>query len=84
MYGFAMAAVPPAVVDSGSVIEPMSDQLFPIINAADVERSLAFWRDLLGGIVAFAWPGPDGAPIYVVWTSAGRTSPGCSTPMATR
>jgi len=40
-------------------------QLFPIINAADVARSLAFWRDLMGGTVAFEWPGPDGTPMYV-------------------
>jgi lactoylglutathione lyase len=40
-------------------------QLFPIINAADVPRSLAFWRDLMGATVAFEWPGPDGAPVYV-------------------
>ena len=43
----------------------MSDQLFPIINAADVNRSVHFWRDLLGGVVAFEWPGPDGQPAYV-------------------
>jgi lactoylglutathione lyase len=40
-------------------------QLFPIINAADVGRSLAFWRDLMGATVAFEWPGPDGTPVYV-------------------
>jgi lactoylglutathione lyase len=40
-------------------------QLFPIINAADVARSLAFWRDLIGATVAFEWPAPDGAPVYV-------------------
>ncbi len=43
----------------------MISQLFPIINAVDVPRSLAFWRDLLGGTVAFEWPGPEGAPVYV-------------------
>jgi catechol 2,3-dioxygenase-like lactoylglutathione lyase family enzyme len=41
------------------------DQLFPILDVADVERSLRFWRDQLGGMVAFEWPGPDGRPIYV-------------------
>jgi lactoylglutathione lyase len=45
--------------------ERVIDQLFPIINAVDVGRSLAFWRDLLGGTVAFEWPGPDGQPVYV-------------------
>ncbi len=43
----------------------MIDQLFPIINAVDVRRSLGFWVDLLGGTVAFEWPGPDGEPDYV-------------------
>jgi lactoylglutathione lyase len=41
------------------------DQLFPIIAAADVERSLGFWRDQLGGVAAFSWPGSDGAPDHV-------------------
>ena len=43
----------------------MIDQLFPILNVADVGRSLEFWRDTLGGTIAFEWPGPDGAPVYV-------------------
>jgi lactoylglutathione lyase len=43
----------------------MIDQLFPILNVADVGRSLEFWRDTLGGTIAFEWPGPDGAPDYV-------------------
>jgi lactoylglutathione lyase len=43
----------------------MIDQLFPILNVADVRRSLEFWRDTLGGTIAFEWPGPDGAPVYV-------------------
>lgn len=43
----------------------MIDQLFPILDVADVERSLRFWRDELGGTVAFEWPGPDGRPVYV-------------------
>ena len=43
----------------------MIDQVFPILSTADVSRSLTFWRDLMGGAVAFEWPGPDGAPAYV-------------------
>lgn len=43
----------------------MADQLFPILEAADIERSLRFWRDGLGGVVAFSWPGADGRPVYV-------------------
>ena len=42
----------------------MIDQLFPILEVADVRRSLAFWCDLMGGRVSFTWPGPDGAPAY--------------------
>ena len=43
----------------------MIDRLFPILNVVDVERSLVFWRDQMGGRVTFSWPGPDGAPVYV-------------------
>ena len=43
----------------------MIEQLFPILDVADVQRSLRFWRDQLGGVVAFEWPGPDGQPVYV-------------------
>jgi lactoylglutathione lyase len=43
----------------------MADQVFPILNVQDVSRSLAFWRDLIGGVVAFEWPEPDGQPAYV-------------------
>jgi lactoylglutathione lyase len=43
----------------------MIDQVFPILSTTDVSRSLGFWRDLLGGTVAFEWPGPDCEPVYV-------------------
>jgi catechol 2,3-dioxygenase-like lactoylglutathione lyase family enzyme len=43
----------------------MIDQAFPIISTTDLGRALAFWRDGLGGRVAFEWPGPDGQPVYV-------------------
>jgi lactoylglutathione lyase len=43
----------------------MADQVFPILEAADIERSLRFWRDGIGGVVAFSWPGPAGEPAYV-------------------
>ena len=42
----------------------MATDLFPIISTADVERSLRFYRDLLGGTVSFQYPGPDGAIAY--------------------
>jgi uncharacterized glyoxalase superfamily protein PhnB len=43
----------------------MVTELFPIITTTDMGRSLAFWRDLLGGRVVYEFPGPDGAPVYV-------------------
>lgn len=42
----------------------MIDQLFPILEVTDLPRSLAFWRDQMGGRVSFTWPGPDGEPAY--------------------
>jgi predicted enzyme related to lactoylglutathione lyase len=36
---------------------------FPILSVADLERSLGFYRDLLGGIVDYAFP--DDAPQFV-------------------
>jgi lactoylglutathione lyase len=43
----------------------MISELFPIISTPDIERSLGFYRDLLGGRVTFSFPGEDGAPAYV-------------------
>jgi lactoylglutathione lyase len=43
----------------------MATQLFPILATPDLQRSLAFYRDLLGGRVSYEFPGPDGAPAYV-------------------
>lgn len=43
----------------------MDDELFPIISTTDLQRSLGFYRDLLGGTVAFQFPDPDGAVVYV-------------------
>ena len=37
---------------------------FPILSTPDIERSLTFWRDLLGGQVYFSFP-DDGPPGYV-------------------
>ena len=57
----------------------MADELFPIIEARDVERSLGFWRDLLGGQVTSTFPGEDGS---VVFTSVqlGRSAIGIGGP----
>ena len=39
-------------------------ELFPILETRDLARSLAFYRDLLGGIVAYEFRGPDGDVVY--------------------
>jgi len=43
----------------------MISELFPIISTPNIERSLGFYRDLLGGTVTFSFPGDDGKPVYV-------------------
>ena len=43
----------------------MVTALFPIISTRDLEASLGFYRDLLGGTVSYEFPGPDGKPAYV-------------------
>ena len=43
----------------------MITQLFPIISTTELERALAFYRDLLGGTVTYEFTGPDGLPGYV-------------------
>jgi lactoylglutathione lyase len=45
--------------------EPMITSLFPILATPDLDRALRFYRDLLGGTVAYEFPGPDGVPAYV-------------------
>ena len=37
---------------------------FPIVTTPDLERALAFYRDLLGGRVVYAFP-PEGPPAFV-------------------
>ena len=43
----------------------MFTELFPILATTDMPRALGFYRDLLGGLVNYEFPGPDGAPAYV-------------------
>jgi lactoylglutathione lyase len=43
----------------------MITSLFPILATRDMERTLGFYRDLLGGTVTYEFPGPDGKPAYV-------------------
>jgi lactoylglutathione lyase len=40
-------------------------QLFPILTTPDLDGALRFYRDLLGGVVTYTFPGPEGAPAYV-------------------
>jgi lactoylglutathione lyase len=42
----------------------MATELFPIIETADLRRSLEFYCDLLGGSVSYEFPGPDGELVY--------------------
>lgn len=46
----------------------MISDAFPILTTADVERSLAFYRDLLGYEVTYRFP-PQGPPDYVAIVS---------------
>ena len=43
----------------------MFSELFPIVLTTDMAAALAFYRDQLGGVVSFEYPGPDGGPAYV-------------------
>jgi lactoylglutathione lyase len=42
----------------------MFNEIFPILSTPDLARSLAFYRDLLGGDVTYRFP-PEGEPAYV-------------------
>jgi lactoylglutathione lyase len=43
----------------------MFKTLFPILTTRDLAAALGFYRDLLGGTVAYEFAGPDGEPAYV-------------------
>ena len=47
----------------------MVQDSFPILSVADLGRAQAFYRDLLGGTVGYAFP-PEGEPQFVTSTSA--------------
>jgi len=42
----------------------MIEELFPILSTPDLPRALAFYRDLLGGVVTYQFPA-EGDPGYV-------------------
>ncbi|WP_328850330.1 VOC family protein [Micromonospora globbae] len=43
---------------------PLTEELFPILTTADLPAALAFYRDLLGGMVTYRFP-EAGEPAYV-------------------
>jgi len=68
---------------------PNATELFPIVSTPDVERALGFYRDSLGGVVTFSYPGSDGEPVYVALDLGSshlptRSACGCTRTTATR
>jgi catechol 2,3-dioxygenase-like lactoylglutathione lyase family enzyme len=51
------------IADNARPPAPASE-LFPILETPDPARSVAFYRDLLGGVVAYEFRGPDGDIVY--------------------
>lgn len=49
----------------------MITESFPILSVADLERSLGFYRDVLGGTVDYAFP--EDAPQFVTLRLGGST-----------
>lgn len=50
----------------------MASSLFPMLSCGDLERSLAFYRDLLGGVESYRFP-DEGEPAFIALT-IGETS----------
>jgi lactoylglutathione lyase len=51
-------------VAAGATVHAVFTDAFPIISTPDIQRALAFYRDLLGGEVEYRFP-PEGEPGYV-------------------
>lgn len=45
------------------MIEPAS-RLIPMLSVADIDRSLGFYRDVLGGEIVYRFP-PEGPPAFL-------------------
>ena len=45
----------------------MASKLFPMLSCGDVERSLAFYGDLLGGVETYRFP-EQGEPAFIALT----------------
>jgi lactoylglutathione lyase len=46
---------------------PRANKLFPMLSVSDLDRSLAFYRDLFAGVVTYRFP-EQGDPAFVVVT----------------
>jgi len=45
----------------------VASKLFPMLSCGDLERSLAFYRDLLGGVETYRFP-EQGEPAFIALT----------------
>ena len=43
----------------------MIDSAFPILEVADMQAALAFYRDALGAVVTYSFPPEGGDPLYL-------------------
>jgi lactoylglutathione lyase len=53
----------------------MASKLFPMLSCADLDRSLAFYGELLGGVEHYRFP-EDGEPAFVALTIGGESEIG--------
>jgi lactoylglutathione lyase len=51
----------------------MASELFPIISTPDLDRALAFYRDALGGRVAYEFRDPESGAVAYVGLDIGRS-----------
>ena len=54
-------------------MRPMARELFPIVSTTDLDRALAFWRDALGGRVAYEFRDPASGLVVYVGLDIGRS-----------
>jgi lactoylglutathione lyase len=51
----------------------MATELFPIVSTPDLDRSLTFWRDGLGGRIAYEFRDPASDAVGYVGLDVGRS-----------
>jgi lactoylglutathione lyase len=51
----------------------MATELFPIVSTPNLDRALAFWRDALGGRVAYEFRDPSSGSVTYVGLDIGRS-----------